>query len=173
MTMKAQFEMMATYNRWANRRLYQAAAELPDADYRRPLGAFFGSLHGTLNHLLAADRIWMHRFTGEGPTVERLDAVLFEDLRALRQAREAEDARISAYVGGLDETALAGVVRYRTISKPAEIEQPLPPALVHFFNHQTHHRGQAHCLLTQLTGSAPSFDLIVLQRESGIGMGRA
>jgi len=164
------FPMLAAYNAWANRRLYEAAAALPDADYRADRGAFFGSVHGTLNHLFVADRIWMRRFTGEGGVADRLDAILFEDLGDLRRAREAEDARILGYVDALSEAALAGLLRYRTISRPADIEQPLAPALMHFFNHQTHHRGQVHALLTGLTGEAPSLDLIVMQRETGLGL---
>jgi len=164
------FPMLAAYNAWANRRLYEAAAALPDADFRADRGAFFGSVHGTLNHLLVADRIWMRRFTGEGGVADRLDAILFEDLGDLRRAREAEDARILGYVDALSEAALAGLLRYRTISRPADIEQPLAPALMHFFNHQTHHRGQVHALLTGLTGEAPSLDLIVMQRETGLGL---
>lgn len=166
------FPMLAAYNAWANRRLYDAAAALPDADYRADRGAFFKSVHGTLNHLLVADRIWMRRFTGEGEAPSRLDAILFEELPALRAAREAEDQRISGYAAGLSETDLAGPFRYRTISNPREIEQPLAPALLHFFNHQTHHRGQVHCLLTGLTGEAPSLDLLVYQRETGHGLSR-
>jgi uncharacterized damage-inducible protein DinB len=168
--MKAHFEMMAGYNRWANERLYAAAAEIPDADYRADRGAFFGSLHGTLNHLLVGDRIWMRRFTGEGEAPTRLDATLYDDLAALRAARQTEDARIIAYVERLSETDFAGTLRYRTISAPTDMEQYLAPVLLHFFNHQTHHRGQAHCLLTGLTGAAPSLDLLLFQRASGIGM---
>jgi uncharacterized damage-inducible protein DinB len=168
--MNSPFPMLAAYNSWANRRLYDAVSALPDADYRADRGAFFRSVHGTLNHLLVADRIWMRRFTGDGESPTRLDAILFEDFAELRTAREAEDARIERYIGGLSETALAGMLRYRTITNPRDIEQPLMPALVHFFNHQTHHRGQAHCLLTGLTGGAPSFDLLVFQRETGVGL---
>jgi uncharacterized damage-inducible protein DinB len=165
--MENPFPMLAAYNSWANRRLYGAAAALSDAEYRADRGAFFKSVHGTLNHLLVGDRIWMKRFTGEGaPT--KLDAILFDDLPSLRAAREAEDARIERYVGGLSDADLAGRIRYRTISNPADIEQPLMPALIHFFNHQTHHRGQVHCLLTGLTGRAPSLDLILFQRETGV-----
>jgi len=163
--------MLAAYNAWANRRLYEAAAALPEADYRRDAGAFFGSLHATLNHLLVGDRIWMRRFTGEGPMPDRLDAILHDDFAGLRAAREAEDARIEGYVTGLDEVALAGRFRYRTIVQPRDMEQPLAPALLHFFNHQTHHRGQAHALLTRFAGDAPSFDLLQYQRETGVGLG--
>lgn len=165
-----QFVMLAGYNSWANRRVYAAAGALPEEAYRRNAGAFFGSLHGTLNHLLVADRIWMQRFTGTGEAPTRLDAILFEALPELTAAREAEDRRIEDYVGGLDDAALAGSFRYRTLSKPQDIEQPLAPALTHFFNHQTHHRGQAHCLLTQMAGNAPGLDLITFQRETGLGL---
>jgi uncharacterized damage-inducible protein DinB len=168
--MESPFPMLAAYNGWANRRLYEAAAALSDADYRADRGAFFKSVHGTLNHLLVADRIWMRRFTGEGEAPTKLDAILFEDFGELRDAREAEDARIERYVGGLSDGDLAGRFRYRTINNPRDIEQPLAPALVHFFNHQTHHRGQAHCLLTCLAGTAPSLDLLVFQRETGVGL---
>lgn len=168
--MKELFTMLGAYNAWANRRVYAAATALPEADYRRDAGAFFGSLHATLNHLLVGDRIWMRRFTGEGPQPDRLDAILHDDLPGLRSAREAEDARIEAYVTGLDETTLAGRFRYRTVVRPTEVEQPLAPALLHFFNHQTHHRGQAHALLTRFAGDAPSLDLLQFQRETGVGL---
>jgi uncharacterized damage-inducible protein DinB len=168
--MKPLFEMLAAYNAWANRRLYDATAKLSDADYRADRGAFFGSLHGTLNHLLLGDLIWMHRFTGEGEEPAQLDAILFEDFTALRQAREIEDALIVGYVDSLDEARLAGTIRYRSTRRPAEIEQKLAPLLLHFFNHQTHHRGQAHCLLTGLAGEAPSLDLLIYQRETGASL---
>jgi uncharacterized damage-inducible protein DinB len=168
--MKAQFAMLAAYNEWVNRRLYDAASALPEHDYRADRGAFFGSLHGTLNHLLLGDRIWLHRFTDVGDEPTALDAILYDDVATLRAARAVEDARIIAYVEGLSDAALAGTVRYRSTRSPAMIEQYLAPLLIHFFNHQTHHRGQAHCLLTALTGGAPSFDLLVFQRETGSGL---
>jgi uncharacterized damage-inducible protein DinB len=161
--------MFAGYNRWANERLYDAAAKLNDADYRADRGAFFKSMHGTLNHMLVADRIWMYRFTGEGTPPTRLDAILHEDFAPLRDARRAEDDRILRYARSLTDADLAGTFRFMTITNPTKMEQELAPALDHFFNHQTHHRGQAHGLLTAITGSAPSFDLILFQRETGIG----
>lgn len=163
--MRETFEMFSGYNAWANERLYDAAAQLSDQDYRADHGAFFKSMHGTLNHLLVADRVWMHRFTGEGPLPTALNAILEDDFNDLRAARAGEDARIISYVESLTDEDLAGDIRYRT-SRPAEIVQPLRHALSHVFNHQTHHRGQAHCLLTKLTGDAPSLDLIVYQRET-------
>ena len=86
--MKKHFQMFAAYNRWANERLYGAVRALPDAEYRRLRGAFFGSLHGTLNHLLVTDRIWMRRFTGSGPMQTRLDEILFDGLDDLEGARK-------------------------------------------------------------------------------------
>ena len=167
--MRSHFRMMARYNEWANRRLYDAAATLDDAQFRFNTGAFFKSMHGTLNHLLVTDRIWMQRLSGAGETYDRLDLTLFEDLAALRVARITEDSRIVAFVDGLEQVDLAGTFRYRRVSGPEEYEQPLAPALAHVFNHQTHHRGQAHSILTQLTGRAPELDLIFYQRESGEG----
>jgi uncharacterized damage-inducible protein DinB len=168
--MKSLFEMFAAYNTWVNERLYDAAARISDRDYRADRGAFFGSLHGTLNHLVLGDRIWMHRFTGTGDEPKELDAILYDDFKTLRDARQAEDARITAYIDTLTEAALAGTIRYRSTRSPAEIEQRLAPLLLHFFNHQTHHRGQAHCLLTEIAGEAPSFDLLVYQRQTGAGL---
>ena len=167
--MKDHYTTFAGYNGWANRRLYDAAALLSDDDYRADRGAFFRSMHGTLNHLLATDRIWMKRFTGEGEAPERLDAILHEGLAELRAAREAEDRRIVAWVAGLDEPRLAGVIRYRRVSTPDEFVQKLMPALDHWFNHQTHHRGHAHMILTGLGKAAPELDLLYYQREVDAG----
>ena len=144
--------MLAQYNRWANERLYEAAAMVTDADYRADRGAFFGSLHGTLNHLLVGDRVWMHRFTGEGPVHTQLDEIVHDDLASLGAARREEDERIVYYTDTLGEAEITGTFTYRPITMPGEMTQPLGPALAHFFNHQTHHRGQAHCLLTQIGG---------------------
>ena len=110
------YRMYAAYNAWANRLVYAEAGKLEDADYRRNLGAFFGSLHGTLNHLLAADRIWMKRFTGEGDAPGRLDAILHEDLAGLTAARQAEDARLAAFVDSLTEERIAADFTYSPIT---------------------------------------------------------
>jgi uncharacterized damage-inducible protein DinB len=169
--MKSRYIMFAGYNAWCNERLYAAAAEVSDADYRADRGAFFKSLHGTLNHLLVGDRIWMKRFTGAGELPASLDAILYEDFAALRAARRSEDALISRYIARLRDDDLAGTIRFKTFVKPQTVEQALAPALDHFFNHQTHHRGQAHALLSAIVGNdaTPTFDLIIYQRETGEG----
>ena len=168
--MKSHLLRMAEYNTWANGRIYDAVLPLSHAEFRADRGAFFKSIHGTLNHLLVTDRIWMKRFTGEGDAPTRLDAILFETLADLRDAREKEDARILAYANGLTEEAMTQRFRYSMISDPREVEEPLAPALFHVFNHQTHHRGQVHCMLTGLGYEAPSLDLIRFERQRGTGL---
>ncbi|MCT7375921.1 DinB family protein [Chelativorans salis] len=162
--MKRHFEMMAAYNRWANGLLYEAAAGLSAEEYARDVGAFFKSMVGTLNHILVADRIWMKRFTGKGGAPARLDAILHPALPSLKQAREAEDERVVDWIAGLDEKALQGRFTYMTVVNPRTISQRLAPALTHFFNHQTHHRGQAHMILSVLGKEPPSLDMIYFHR---------
>ena len=166
--MISHFRMMAGYNAWANALIYDASAALADADYRADRGAFFRSIHGTLNHLLTTDRIWMRRFTGLGEAPDRLDVILFDSLADLRAARTAEDERIVAFVAGLTDAGLERPFRYRRVSTPDWYEQPLAPALSHLFNHQTHHRGQIHALLTGLSAKGPELDLLAFQRQSGL-----
>ena len=168
--MKPILTMLAAYNAWANRRLYAAAAGLSEAEYKADRGVFFRSMEGTLNHLLVADRIWLNRFTGEGPTYDRLDLILHDRLDDLRAAREAEDERIRGWVEGRSEDDLAATFTYTPVTNPQPVTQPLAPALFHFFNHQTHHRGQAHAVLTGFGLEAPALDLITFQRQTGIGL---
>ena len=162
--MKQHFMMFAAYNSWANQRIYEATAGLTKAEFARDAGAFFKSMRGTLNHLLVADRIWLKRFTGEGDAPAALDTILYIDLPKLRVAREAEDRRLKEWVDSLSEKALAGRFTYMTVTDMRTVSQRLAPALSHLFNHQTHHRGQAHTLLTILGRQAPSLDLIQFQR---------
>src|ERR1700744_5732825 len=93
------FRQLADYNHWANLRIYSAALEMAEEQYRRPTGVFFGSLHGTLNHLLLADRIWLKRLTGNGEHPDQLDAILHDDRKALLGARIVEDVRLKDLVG--------------------------------------------------------------------------
>jgi uncharacterized damage-inducible protein DinB len=101
-----------------------------------------------------------------GRRAGRLDAILFETFDGLRGAREAEDRRIVDFVNRLDDARIAGTIKYRRISSPEAFEQQLAPALAHWFNHQSHHRGQVHALLTGLVGEAPELDLLFFQRLS-------
>ena len=163
--MKSHFSKMANYNAWANARLYGTARDLPDASYRQGVGAFFGSLHGTLNHLIVTDRIWMHRFTGIGDQLTTLNAILFEDLASLAQARQELDTKIIQFVDGLSDNDIGKVLDYSTTSGIPQ-RYPLGDLLIHLFNHQTHHRGQAHTILTVLGVEEPrSLDFSAMLRE--------
>ena len=162
--MKPMLEMMAAYNRWANEKVYESCGMLSGGELNRPLGAFFPTVIATLNHLLAADRIWMRRFTGEGEAPTRLDTILHDNLADLKAARQAEDQRIAAFIGLLDGAQIEGNFTYTPVTTPDPVTQRLGPALVHLFNHQTHHRGQLHMMLTVLGRPSLSLDLIYFQR---------
>lgn len=161
------FKQLAAYNKWANARLYAAALDLSDQSYRLHIGVFFGGLHGTLNHLLLSDRIWLKRLTGDGDHPNELDAVLYEDRFELARARIAEDERLIRVVESYDEPTLQALHSYKTTSGMPQ-SQILGEILLHLFNHQTHHRGQAHACLSILTGSEPpSLDFLAFQRGGG------
>jgi uncharacterized damage-inducible protein DinB len=163
------FRTFARYNQWANRRLYAAVAELPEAEIAKPRPAFFKSLLGTLNHILVGDRVWMGRFTGHEHGIKTLDQILYGDFVGLRVAREAEDAQIIEYADQLNERTVNSTLRYKTMTGgPHPQSTPLRFTLAHFFNHQTHHRGQAHDQLTQTSVAPPSLDLMHYLRESGV-----
>jgi len=150
--------LYARYNRLANETLYEACVRLSDEERRRDLGAFFRSVHGTLNHLVLGDRIWMTRFEGGCHPSTDLGAVLYEDFGELRQARAEMDARIERFFSDLPEGFGARVLRYVNNSG-FDTADPAEVILPHFFNHQTHHRGQVHSLLSQLGHEPPVLDL--------------
>lgn len=137
----------------------------------RAAAEFFGSLHATLNHILVGDSIWLGRFKGAIPAhIIALDQILHQDFDSLREAREAKDAEILAFCDGLDETALAGSFSYANMSGK-RFTDPLAMALAHFFNHQTHHRGQAHDQLSHEGIEPPALDMIYFVREPGAESG--
>ena len=154
----AHFRMLGRYNRLANERLYAACAELDDAARRQDRGAFFKSIHGTLNHIMVGDRIWMARFEGGSAASTGLDAILHDDFDELRTARVAEDARIEAFTAGLDDARLSGTLAYVSHAGHA-FEDPMTVLLSHFFNHQTHHRGQITAMLRQTGCPYPELDM--------------
>jgi uncharacterized damage-inducible protein DinB len=157
---------MARYNRWQNENLYRAADSLSDAQRKEQRGAFFGSIHGTLNHLLWADQIWMSRFAGtprpkaagipQSPTMVEA----WEDLQA---ERSAFDGVIAEWAGKLDQHWLEGDLTWFSGSAGRERTKPKWLLVTHLFNHQTHHRGQVHCMLTQC-GVRPGDTDLPLQR---------
>lgn len=162
-----QFRVFAAYNVWANSRIYAAAAALTAESYMAPRPAFFGSIHNTLNHILVGDRVWLFRIQGThptGPVPTRLNEILFDNLRDLRHAREAEDQRITDLCHQLNPADLEKIIAYRDMAGNAQATS-LQWILLHMFNHQTHHRGQVHGLLSATTVEPPSLDMITLMRE--------
>jgi uncharacterized damage-inducible protein DinB len=148
----------ARYNRLANEILYAASARLSDDEYRRDLGAFFGSVQRTLNHLLLGDMIWMTRFEGGVHPSTDLDAIIFDRFDDLRAARQQIDRRIERFFTAVPPGFECGAILYVNNSG-FETEDPLSVILPHFFNHQTHHRAQVHTLLSQLGHDPPVLDL--------------
>ncbi|MGQ0546063.1 MAG: DinB family protein [Betaproteobacteria bacterium] len=153
---------MAPYNRWMNERLYECCAKIPDTERKRDVGAFFKSIHGTLNHLLLGDRIWMGRFTGKPFAATSLAQELHAGFDALRAEREALDGAIIAWPCILTDERLANDLEYTSVVNPKPRRYPLWFAVQHFFNHQTHHRGQLTTLLSQRSIDPGVTDLIWL-----------
>jgi uncharacterized damage-inducible protein DinB len=156
---------MAAYNAEMNRRLYAAAGGLSDAERRTPRGAFWGSIHGTLCHLLWGDRQWMSRFAGwpRPATPIRESARMIDDFAELAAARAEADAGIARWAETLDDPWLDGDMAWFSGAVNREVRAPKRLLVTHFFNHQTHHRGQAHALLTaagQATGATDLFLLV-------------
>ena len=158
MDLATHFRTLARYNRIANERLYAACAQLDAAEYRRQRRGSLGSIHALLNHILLGDRIWMSHFEGGGRTTPPLNTVLFDEFEPLRAARIAEDARIEAFFASPPDHFWTRPLRY-TNSRGLDYTDSAPTAAAHFFNHQTHHRGQIHVMLSQTDVPPPSLDL--------------
>jgi uncharacterized damage-inducible protein DinB len=142
-------ELMARYGRWMNERLYARLADLPDVERKRDRGAFFGSMHGTLNHLLWGDRMWLGRFVGTPCTAPAFGADMYEDFAELRRERELTDAALLDWAGRVTAAWLASTLTYTSRVDGRTREIPAALAAVHLFNHGTHHRGQLTTLMKQ------------------------
>lgn len=158
---------MALYNRWANQHLYDACGQLGEKAYHKPRNMFFSSIHGTLNHILVGDRLWLSRIEQRPTPPSSIDHELYSDLAALGRARHAEDEHMIEVTDRYDESDLGEILHYRTLVNPSEISTPLHLCWLHLFNHQTHHRGQIHDQLSQTEIAPPSLDLIFYLREVG------
>ncbi len=164
---------LARYNRWMNDKLYALAATLGDEARKRDCGAFFKSIHGTFNHLLLADRVWLARFKGvadlfAGPAgIRSLDQELYSDFDELRRERVTTDDDLAAWVSELTPERLAAPLVYTRSGQKQEF--PLWWAVAHLFNHQTHHRGQITTLFTQQGVDPGVTDLVAMLREEQRG----
>lgn len=168
------YRFLARYNRWMNQRLYQACETLSDEERKRERGAFFGSIHHTLTHLVLGDKRWLQRFAAQDTAFAALSPALLAlpdgsdytsdlhpDWLDLKRAREALDAAIEAWIANMPPEFLLSTMRYAN-TKGAARAHPAWQAMTHFFNHQTHHRGQATTLLTQAGVDVGVTDLIAL-----------
>jgi uncharacterized damage-inducible protein DinB len=156
--------IMAAYNAEMNRRIFAAAQRLAEPARRLPRGAFWGSIHGTLCHLLWGDQMWMSRFDGwDKPTVSQKDSpTLITDFDELRRARVDADDRISSWAGRVSEAWLREEQVWFSVSVNRELRHPRSLLVTHFFNHQTHHRGQAHAMITALGERTGDTDLFLI-----------
>ncbi len=182
MSQNTNFKLLSDYNTWMNTKLYDAAATLSAADLTADRGAFFGSILGTLNHIVVADTVWLQRFAQPASSLQStrhpephaalaaicqlhtptsLNALLFTNLAELRQRRMLLDAAISRWVAELKANDLAKNLQYGNMKGTPQCK-PLDSLLLHFFNHQTHHRGQASTLLFQAGVDIGETDLRVL-----------
>ena len=152
------FRTLAGYNKVANARLYEQCGQLELAEYRRERRGSFGSIHALLNHTLLGDRIWMSRFEGGGSTTPPLNTILFETFAELSKARSEQDAGIESFFANVDDGFLSRSLGY-TNSLGKACTDSAPHAVLHFFNHQTHHRGQVHVMLSQTDVRPPSLDM--------------
>jgi uncharacterized damage-inducible protein DinB len=142
-------QTMAAYNGWMNRKVYEAAARLPDTERKTDRGAFFRSIHSTLNHILWGDRAWLSRFNGKTYPVGGMGVDLYDAFADLLDARRAMDDEISAWASQLDRAQLEGTLTWFSKVAQGEMSRPRWLCVTQMFNHQTHHRGQVTTLLNQ------------------------
>jgi uncharacterized damage-inducible protein DinB len=155
-------ETMARYNRAMNAQMMDACDGLPDDMRREDRGAWFKSIHGTWNHLLVTDKIWLGRFTGQLFQAPSLDWEMCSSWDELRAQRAACDEEIIAYVEFLLPEQLKQKLEFQPMSRPGRVQLSLWVALAHFFNHQTHHRGQITTLMNQMGLDSGATDLPML-----------
>jgi uncharacterized damage-inducible protein DinB len=146
----AYVRLMAEYNAEMNRRLYDAAGRLTDAERKADRGAFWQSIHGTLTHLVWGDTQWMSRFDNwpKPEVAQKQSSTMIDDFETLRARRVKADVAIIAWAGRVDDAWLAEDLVWFSGSAQKELRRQKGPLVLHFFNHQTHHRGQAHAMLT-------------------------
>ena len=160
---------MCRYNRWMNDKLYVVCAAVPDEIRKEDKGAFFRSIHGTLNHLLLADRVWLGRFRNYPCHFQSLSQELYSDFEELRRERDRTDTEIEEWIAGLAEEELSLPLTFTLMTSGVQETFPLWHCVLHFFNHQTHHRGQLTTLLEQAGFDSGVTDLLqMVNAESHI-----
>jgi len=161
-------QKMAAYNRWMNKKIYEASALMTDADRKADRGAFFGSVHGTLNHLLFGDLAWFGRFHDGAPRggVTRPADEVHDNFDDLRRARWALDAEIENWAASLSIEWLASPFTFESMVDGNTRTAPAWTMVVHMFNHQTHHRGQLTTLFSQMGVDIGATDLTFMPEQA-------
>ena len=171
MSLKDHFELLSVYNQWMNSKIYEAAGQLSEAELAKDRGAFFGSILGTLNHIIVGDTIWLKRFANhpsclnslrevaglQNPT--SLDQMVFNDFDRLSEHRVCLDRNIINWIAGLSEGDMDFILSYHN-TKGTPANKRYSNLVLHFFNHQTHHRGQVSTLLSQAGVNIGATDLL-------------
>ena len=154
---------LANYNKWQNDNIIESADKLDDEQRQKDVGAFFGSIQGTLSHLLWGDSIWLDRLTHTSYQASPIDdsGLVWSNWEQYKIARKAMDQRLIRWAETVTNNWLSGVLTYTT-SRGIEVTKPIDLLVTHIFNHQTHHRGQVHCLLTQFGVATKDTDLLLL-----------
>ncbi|MEM8770289.1 MAG: DinB family protein [Pseudomonadota bacterium] len=155
-------QLLSKYNRWQNESLYAAASTLSDGERKKERGAYFGSIHATLNHILWGDRLWLSRFSDHpAPIADGFDGSkrLYEDWNALREARHKTDEFLDQWTGALTPADIEGDYAWFSGAMGRELSRPRWLIFTHIFNHQTHHRGQVHAMLTAAGAKPDDTDL--------------
>ncbi|NES89317.1 MULTISPECIES: DinB family protein [Okeania] len=143
------FQRLSQYNQWMNEKIYQVCASIPDEIRREDKRAFFNSIHGTLNHILLADKLWLSRFENYNFEIESLRQELIYEFDLLWEERQKTDKEIQSYIDSLTDEKLSETLTFTSRSQKRECTFPVWFLLLHFFNHQTHHRGQLTTLISQ------------------------
>jgi uncharacterized damage-inducible protein DinB len=154
----ANFQLLANFNAWANTKIIFSCKELDDVEYKKDRKAFFSSIHDTLNHLLVVDRAYISRIEGKDHGLKSLDQILYENLFQLEEARIKEDKHLVDLVNSLSEESIHKEITYKGF-ETGNATYTINLILITLFNHQTHHRGQVHNMLSQAGIKPPQIDI--------------
>ena len=158
MTTIINFQLLANFNTWVNTKIFSSCKKLDDTEYKKDRKAFFSSIHGTLNHLLVVDRAYISRIEGKNHDLKSLDQILYENLFQLEEARIKEDKRLVDLVNNLSKESINKEITYKGFETGNQT-YTINLVLITLFNHQTHHRGQIHNMLSQTGIKPPQIDI--------------
>ena len=157
-TQIANFLLLANFNKWTNEKIITSCKKLTETEYKKDRGAFFSSIHGTLNHLLVVDRAYIFHIEGKDHGLKSLDQILYENLFQLEEARIKEDKRLVDLVNNLSEESIHKEITYNGF-ETGKTTYTINIILITLFSHQTHHRGQIHNMLSQAGIKPPQIDI--------------